>query len=69
MGREAGVNALALCKVASDVLAAKAVSYRTDLGDVVGGTDRVESGVDDRFDVGKGVALLPVWETVVGGRV
>jgi hypothetical protein len=66
---EAGVNTLALCKVASDVLAAKAVSYRTDLGDVVGGADRVEGGVDNRFDISKGVTLLPVRETVVGGRI
>ena len=66
---EAGIDALALCKIAGDVLAAEAVAHRSDFGDVVGGTDRVERSVDNRFDISERMAFLPVWETVVGGRV
>lgn len=69
VGGETSVDALALCEIASNVLAAEAVAHGSDFGDVVGGADRVERSVDDRFDVSQGMALLPIWETVVGGRV
>ena len=65
VGGEAGIDTLALCEVASDVLAAEAVTHRSDLGDVVSGADRVERGVDHGFNVGERMALLPVWKTVV----
>jgi len=69
VGSEAGIDALALCEVASNVLATEAVSYGSDFGDVVGSADRLERSVDNGFDVCEGMALLPLWETVVGGRV
>ena len=69
MGGEAGIDALALCEVASNVLATEAVTHGSDLGNVVGSADRLERSVDNGFDVCEGMALLPLWEAVVGGRV
>lgn len=63
VGGETGINALAFCKIASDVLAAEAVSYGSDFGDVVGSADRVERGVDNRLDVSKG------WRFCQSGRL
>jgi hypothetical protein len=66
---ETGVDAFALCEVASDVLAAEAVSDRSDFGGVVGCAEGVECGVDDRLDVCQWMTLLPFWQAVVQGRV
>ena len=68
MGGETRINALALCEVTSNILAAEAVPHGSDFGDVVGSADRLERSIDDRFDVSEGMALLPFWEAVVGGR-
>jgi hypothetical protein len=69
VGSETGVDAFALCEVASDVLATKAVSDRSDFGGVVGCAEGVECGVDDRLDVCQWMTLLPFWQAVVQGRV
>ena len=69
MGCEASIDALAFCEVASNVLATEAVSHGSDFGNVVSSAYRLERSVDDGFDVCEGMALLPLWEAVVGGRV
>lgn len=65
VGGEAGFDAFAFGEVASDVSTAETVADGADLGGVVGRADRVEGCVDDGFDLGHWVALLPVWEAVV----
>ena len=65
VGSETSVNALACGKVTSGVFAAEAVAHRPDSGDVVGGADGVERGVDDGLNICQRMTLLPVRQAVV----
>jgi hypothetical protein len=69
MSSKTGVDTFAFCEIASDVLAAEAVSDRSDFGGVVGCAEGAERGVDDRLDVCQRMALLPFRQAVIQGRV